>query len=129
MMKERGTCLLRCPGLAAALGVTDRRGPLSPQALCRVTRHSPSAFQSVIEKVGLASVTTALASAICRVQQYLLTLFTAMLSCGIHLQRLIQEKVCHPLRLVPYLNTVSSAALVDEEYHLCRINFHLKGPF
>ncbi|XP_054585811.1 serine/threonine-protein kinase ULK4 isoform X3 [Eptesicus fuscus] len=61
-------------------------------ALCRITRHSPSAFQNVIEKVGLTSVITALASAICRVQQYLLTLFTAMLSCGIHLQRLIQEK-------------------------------------
>ncbi|XP_023603500.1 serine/threonine-protein kinase ULK4-like, partial [Myotis lucifugus] len=61
-------------------------------ALCRITRHSPSAFQNVIEKVGLTSVIAALASAICRVQQYLLTLFTAMLSCGIHLQRLIQEK-------------------------------------
>lgn len=61
-------------------------------ALCRITRHSPSAFQNVIEKVGLTAVVTALASSICRVQQYLLTLFTAMLSCGVHLQRLIQEK-------------------------------------
>ncbi|XP_037703760.1 serine/threonine-protein kinase ULK4 isoform X4 [Choloepus didactylus] len=61
-------------------------------ALCRITRHSPAAFQNVIEKVGLNSVITSLASAICKVQQYMLTLFTAMLSCGIHLQRLIQEK-------------------------------------
>nr|XP_051708599.1 serine/threonine-protein kinase ULK4 isoform X3 [Oryctolagus cuniculus] len=61
-------------------------------ALCRITRHSPAAFQNVIEKVGLNSVISCLASAICRVQQYMLTLFTAMLSCGIHLQRLIQEK-------------------------------------
>ncbi|XP_057410829.1 serine/threonine-protein kinase ULK4 isoform X2 [Balaenoptera acutorostrata] len=61
-------------------------------ALCRITRHSPTAFQNVIEKVGLTSVINSLASAICRVQQYLLTLFSAMLSCGIHLQRLIQEK-------------------------------------
>ncbi|XP_058144196.1 serine/threonine-protein kinase ULK4 isoform X11 [Dasypus novemcinctus] len=61
-------------------------------ALCRITRHSPTAFQNVIEKVGLNSVITSLASAICKVQQYMLTLFTAMLSCGIHLQRLIQEK-------------------------------------
>ncbi|XP_062056105.1 serine/threonine-protein kinase ULK4 isoform X4 [Lepus europaeus] len=61
-------------------------------ALCRITRHSPAAFQNVIEKVGLNSVIGCLASAICRVQQYMLTLFTAMLSCGIHLQRLIQEK-------------------------------------
>ncbi|EPY83644.1 serine/threonine-protein kinase ULK4-like protein [Camelus ferus] len=61
-------------------------------ALCRITRHSPTAFQNVIEKVGLNSVINSLASAICRVQQYMLTLFSAMLSCGIHLQRLIQEK-------------------------------------
>ncbi|XP_023371700.1 serine/threonine-protein kinase ULK4 [Otolemur garnettii] len=61
-------------------------------ALCRLTRHSPTAFQNVIEKVGLNSVINSLASAICKVQQYMLTLFTAMLSCGIHLQRLIQEK-------------------------------------
>ncbi|KAM5291977.1 serine/threonine-protein kinase ULK4 [Ctenodactylus gundi] len=61
-------------------------------ALCRVTRQLPAAFQNVIEKVGLPAVVAALASAICRVQQYLLTLFTAMLSCGVHLQRLIQEK-------------------------------------
>lgn len=61
-------------------------------ALCRITRHSPTAFQNVIEKVGLTSVINSLASAICKVQQYMLTLFTAMLSCGIHLQRLIQEK-------------------------------------
>ncbi|XP_020843019.1 serine/threonine-protein kinase ULK4 isoform X3 [Phascolarctos cinereus] len=61
-------------------------------ALCRITRHSPNAFQNVIEKVGLTSVINSLASAICKVQQYMLTLFTAMLSCGIHLQRLIQEK-------------------------------------
>ncbi|XP_038624213.1 serine/threonine-protein kinase ULK4 [Tachyglossus aculeatus] len=61
-------------------------------ALCRITRHSPSAFQNVIEKVGLPALINSLASAICKVQQYLLTLFTALLSHGIHLQRLIQEK-------------------------------------
>ncbi|XP_066101422.1 serine/threonine-protein kinase ULK4 isoform X2 [Saccopteryx bilineata] len=61
-------------------------------ALCRITRHSPAAFQNVIEKVGLTSVINSLASAICKVQQYVLTLFSAMLSCGIHRQRLIQEK-------------------------------------
>ncbi|XP_076774076.1 serine/threonine-protein kinase ULK4 isoform X10 [Arvicanthis niloticus] len=61
-------------------------------ALCRITRQSPTAFQNVIEKVGLNAVISSLASAICKVQQYMLTLFTAMLSCGIHLQRLIQEK-------------------------------------
>ncbi|XP_019364443.1 PREDICTED: serine/threonine-protein kinase ULK4 isoform X1 [Gavialis gangeticus] len=61
-------------------------------AACRITRHSPSAFQSVIEKVGLTAVLNSLATGICKVQQYILTMFAAMLSCGIHLQRLIQEK-------------------------------------
>ncbi|XP_055414066.1 serine/threonine-protein kinase ULK4 isoform X5 [Bubalus kerabau] len=65
---------------------------IATEALCRITRHSPTAFQNVIEKVGLTSVINSLASAICKVQQYMLTLFSAMLSCGIHLQRLIQEK-------------------------------------
>uniref|UniRef100_A0A8C3SYJ5 Unc-51 like kinase 4 n=1 Tax=Chelydra serpentina TaxID=8475 RepID=A0A8C3SYJ5_CHESE len=62
-------------------------------ALCRITRHSPSAFQSVIEKVGLMAVVNSLATGICKVQQYMLTMFASMLSCGIHLQRLIQEKL------------------------------------
>ncbi|KAM6375889.1 LOW QUALITY PROTEIN: serine/threonine-protein kinase ULK4 [Alca torda] len=61
-------------------------------ALCRITRYSPSAFQSVIEKVGLTAVLNSLANGICKTQQYMLTMFSAMLSCGIHLQRLIQEK-------------------------------------
>uniref|UniRef100_A0A8C4VWN5 Unc-51 like kinase 4 n=1 Tax=Gopherus evgoodei TaxID=1825980 RepID=A0A8C4VWN5_9SAUR len=61
-------------------------------ALCRITRHSPSAFQSVIEKVGLMAVINSLATGISKVQQYMLTMFASMLSCGIHLQRLIQEK-------------------------------------
>uniref|UniRef100_A0A8C3GEP7 Unc-51 like kinase 4 n=1 Tax=Cairina moschata TaxID=8855 RepID=A0A8C3GEP7_CAIMO len=61
-------------------------------ALCRITRCSPNAFQSVIEKVGLTAVLNSLATGICKIQQYMLTMFSAMLSCGIHLQRLIQEK-------------------------------------
>ncbi|XP_071285691.1 serine/threonine-protein kinase ULK4 isoform X3 [Agelaius tricolor] len=61
-------------------------------ALCRITRTSPNAFQSVIEKVGLTAVLNSLANGMCKIQQYMLTMFSAMLSCGIHLQRLIQEK-------------------------------------
>ncbi|NXM72759.1 ULK4 kinase, partial [Serilophus lunatus] len=61
-------------------------------ALCRITRCSTNAFQSVIEKVGLTSVLNCLANGICKIQQYMLTMFSAMLSCGVHLQRLIQEK-------------------------------------
>uniref|UniRef100_A0A8C2SVM3 Unc-51 like kinase 4 n=1 Tax=Coturnix japonica TaxID=93934 RepID=A0A8C2SVM3_COTJA len=61
-------------------------------ALCRITRYSPSAFQIVIEKVGLTAVLNSLLTGICKIQQYMLTMFSAMLSCGIHLQRLMQEK-------------------------------------
>uniref|UniRef100_F6YIH9 Unc-51 like kinase 4 n=1 Tax=Xenopus tropicalis TaxID=8364 RepID=F6YIH9_XENTR len=61
-------------------------------ALCRITRHSPAAFQSVIEKVGLGSVISALVTGIAKVQQYMLTMFSTLLSSGIHLQRLTQEK-------------------------------------
>uniref|UniRef100_A0A8B9GJW8 Unc-51 like kinase 4 n=1 Tax=Amazona collaria TaxID=241587 RepID=A0A8B9GJW8_9PSIT len=61
-------------------------------ALCRITRHSPNAFQSVIERVGLTAVLNSLANGISKIQQYMLTMFLAMLSCGIHLHRLIQEK-------------------------------------
>ncbi|XP_072139891.1 serine/threonine-protein kinase ULK4 isoform X2 [Mobula birostris] len=61
-------------------------------ALCRITRHSASAFQSVIEKVGLTAVLNSLQAGVSRVQQYILTMFIAMLSSGVHLQRLVQEK-------------------------------------
>nr|XP_056713038.1 LOW QUALITY PROTEIN: serine/threonine-protein kinase ULK4 [Euleptes europaea] len=61
-------------------------------ALCKITHHSPSAFQSVIEKVGLTAVINSLATGICKVQQYMMTMFSTLLSCGIHLQRLVQEK-------------------------------------
>uniref|UniRef100_A0ABM5GPR7 Serine/threonine-protein kinase ULK4 isoform X2 n=1 Tax=Pogona vitticeps TaxID=103695 RepID=A0ABM5GPR7_9SAUR len=61
-------------------------------ALCKITHHSLSAFQSVIEKVGLTAVIHSLATGICKVQQYMMTMFSSMLSYGIHLQRLVQEK-------------------------------------
>ncbi|XP_073486514.1 serine/threonine-protein kinase ULK4-like [Aquarana catesbeiana] len=61
-------------------------------ALCRITHHAPTVFQSVIEKVGLVSVINALVIGISKVQQYMLTMFATMLSSGIHLQRLTQEK-------------------------------------
>ncbi|XP_021113616.1 serine/threonine-protein kinase ULK4 isoform X3 [Heterocephalus glaber] len=87
------------PGeVGPALWHLFRRAPIDSlrvtavSALCRVSRQCPAAFQSVIEKVGLPSATHALATAICRAQQCLLTLFSTLLSCGIHLQRLAQDK-------------------------------------
>lgn len=93
--------------------VCDRSVLVFLQALCRITRQSPTAFQNVIEKVGLNAVISSLASAICKVQQYMLTLFAAMLSCGIHLQRLIQEKVC--LCSAPLETAVSPRLSIQRE--------------
>ncbi|XP_076844669.1 LOW QUALITY PROTEIN: serine/threonine-protein kinase ULK4 [Brachyhypopomus gauderio] len=61
-------------------------------ALCRITRHSAGAFQSVIDKVGLPSILGCLASGINRVQQHMLTMFAAMLASGAHLHRLVQDR-------------------------------------
>uniref|UniRef100_A0A4W3H9F6 Serine/threonine-protein kinase ULK4-like n=1 Tax=Callorhinchus milii TaxID=7868 RepID=A0A4W3H9F6_CALMI len=80
-------------------------------ALCRITRHSASAFQSVIDKVGLTAVLNSLVTGISRVQQYMLTMFIAMLSSGVHLQRLVQEKdfVTKIVRLLESPSTVIRA--------------------
>ncbi|KAK3572051.1 hypothetical protein QTP86_022280 [Hemibagrus guttatus] len=61
-------------------------------ALCRITRHSTAAFQSVIDKVGLPSILSCLVSGISRVQQHMLTMFAAMLASGVHLHRLTQDR-------------------------------------
>eukprot|EP00063_Salmo_salar_P030055 XP_014004890.1 PREDICTED: serine/threonine-protein kinase ULK4-like [Salmo salar] len=68
-------------------------------ALCRITRLSASAFQSVIDKVGLPAILASLVSGISRVQQHILTMFSAMLASGAHAQlhRLVQERVCRIL--------------------------------
>uniref|UniRef100_A0A8C2YU22 non-specific serine/threonine protein kinase n=1 Tax=Chinchilla lanigera TaxID=34839 RepID=A0A8C2YU22_CHILA len=92
-------------------------------ALCRVSRQCPTTFQSVIEKVGLPSATHALAAAVCRIQQYLLTLFATLLSCGIHLQRLAQEKdfVSTVLRL---LDSPSTTIRAKAFLVLCYVLIH-----
>uniref|UniRef100_A0A8B9K1E6 Unc-51 like kinase 4 n=1 Tax=Astyanax mexicanus TaxID=7994 RepID=A0A8B9K1E6_ASTMX len=61
-------------------------------ALCRITRHSAGAFQSVIDKVGLPSILSCLVSGISRVQQHILTMFATMLASGAHLHRLVQDR-------------------------------------
>ncbi|XP_067910530.1 serine/threonine-protein kinase ULK4 isoform X2 [Heterodontus francisci] len=80
-------------------------------ALCRITRHSASAFQSVIDKVGLTAVLNSLVAGISRIQQYMLTMFIAMLSSGVHLQRLVQDKdfVTKVVRLLESPSTVIRA--------------------
>ncbi|XP_077997486.1 serine/threonine-protein kinase ULK4-like [Glandiceps talaboti] len=61
-------------------------------ALSRITRHSASIFQSVIDKVGLPNALEALVVSISKVQQAVITMFAAMLSEGTHLQKFLQDK-------------------------------------
>ncbi|XP_062395591.1 serine/threonine-protein kinase ULK4 [Sardina pilchardus] len=61
-------------------------------ALCKITRHSPAAFQSVIDKVGLPALLSCLGSGVSRVQQHMLTMLAATLASGVHSQRLLQDK-------------------------------------
>ncbi|XP_073781853.1 serine/threonine-protein kinase ULK4 isoform X3 [Danio rerio] len=61
-------------------------------ALCKITRQSAGAFQSVIDKVGLPSILSCLVSGISRVQQHMLTMFAAMLASGAHSHRLVQDR-------------------------------------
>ncbi|MBN3305502.1 ULK4 kinase, partial [Amia calva] len=61
-------------------------------ALCRITRHYASAFHNVIDQVGLPAILNSLVCGISRVQQHMLTMFSAVLASGVHLQKLVQEK-------------------------------------
>uniref|UniRef100_A0A673HG28 Protein kinase domain-containing protein n=1 Tax=Sinocyclocheilus rhinocerous TaxID=307959 RepID=A0A673HG28_9TELE len=61
-------------------------------ALCKITRQSAGAFQSVIDKVGLPSILSCLVSGISRVQQHMLTMFAAMLASGAHSHRLVHDR-------------------------------------
>ena len=63
------------------------------QALCKITRHSPAAFQNVIDKVGLPALLSCLGSGVSRVQQHMLTMLATTLASGVHSQRLLQDKV------------------------------------
>ncbi|CAB1334733.1 unnamed protein product, partial [Coregonus sp. 'balchen'] len=60
-------------------------------ALCRITRLSASAFQSVIDKVGLPAILASLVSGISRVQQHILTMFAAMLAMVMYIERDIRK--------------------------------------
>ncbi|XP_063055826.1 serine/threonine-protein kinase ULK4 [Engraulis encrasicolus] len=61
-------------------------------ALSKITRHSPAAFQSVIDKVGLPALLGSLGSGVSRIQQHMLTMLAAVLESGVHSQRLLQDK-------------------------------------
>ncbi|XP_071943031.1 serine/threonine-protein kinase ULK4-like [Antedon mediterranea] len=61
-------------------------------ALCRLTRHSVSIFQAVIDKVGLPVILDAFNVTINKVQQAMATMFIALLVDGVHLQRIIHDK-------------------------------------
>ena len=61
-------------------------------ALSRLTSHSPTAFQHVIEKAGFKAVSAALSSSVPKIQQGLVTMFVVLLSTRPQMRRLVQER-------------------------------------
>ena len=64
------------------------------QALCRISKHSISVFQNVVEKVGLPKLLAAMATPVTRIQQAMVTMFLALITADTRLTRIIQDKVC-----------------------------------
>lgn len=61
-------------------------------ALSRLTSHSPSVFQHVLEKAGFKAVSSALSSSVSKIQQSLVTMFVMLLSTRPQMRRLVQER-------------------------------------
>lgn len=59
-----------------------------------MTRHNISVFQTAIEKVSLPSMLATMSLPITRVQQALITMFGALITSDVRLNRVIQDKVC-----------------------------------
>ena len=63
------------------------------QALARMTRHSISVFQTAIEKVSLPKMLSTMSMPISRIQQAVITMFAALITSEVRLNRVIQDKV------------------------------------
>lgn len=63
------------------------------QALCRITHHNPTVFQSVIDTVGMTTILSALSFGITKIQQSIVTMFGALIASGQSLNRVVQDKV------------------------------------
>lgn len=61
-------------------------------ALCRITHHNPTVFQSVIDTVGMTTILSALSFGITRIQQSIVTMFGALIASGQSLNRVVQDK-------------------------------------
>ncbi|XP_066547660.1 serine/threonine-protein kinase ULK4 isoform X2 [Amia ocellicauda] len=78
--------VIRVIGLLSSHAVELNEDVPVTEALCRITRHSASAFHSMIDQVGLPAILNSLVCGISRVQQHMLTMFSAVLASGVHLQ-------------------------------------------
>ena len=65
------------------------------KALCRITKHNPNVFQSVIDTVGVTTILSTLSFGITRIQQAIVTMFGMLISSGTFISRLIQDKVSY----------------------------------
>ena len=66
---------------------------VSPQALCRISKHSIAVFQSVVEKVGLPKMLDTMVLPINRIQQAVVTMFASLITSDTRLTRVIHDKV------------------------------------
>lgn len=73
--------------------VIDGSFGLIIQALCRITHHNSTVFQSVIDTVGMTTILSALSFGITRIQQSIVTMFGALIASGQSLNRVVQDKV------------------------------------
>ena len=75
-------------------------------ALCRLTRHTVGLFQHVIENVGLHAVLNCLVSGVTKVQQAIITMLAALVSRGVHMRRLVEDKE-FVLKMMQFLDSPS----------------------
>ncbi|GAB1605793.1 hypothetical protein Ahia01_000861600, partial [Argonauta hians] len=61
-------------------------------ALCRITRLSVNVFQNVVDSVGVATLVHSCTAGIARIQQAVITMFGALLTEGLSVPRLLQDK-------------------------------------
>lgn len=96
-------------------------------ALCRITKHSPSVFQSVIDTVGVTTILSTLSFGITRIQQAIVTMFGMLIASGTFINRLVQDKdfLQKLLRLLDSPSTVIRAKAFVVIHEVVKNNYEM----
>lgn len=96
-------------------------------ALCRITKHNPAVFQSVIDTVGVTTILSTLSFGITRIQQAIVTMFGVLVSSGTFISRLVQDKdfVQKLLRLLDSPSTVIRAKAFVVIHEVVKNNYEM----